>query len=554
MSDFQYRAVFSAQNATFASLLDKTTGATLAGIGSILLLELAAILAATGGHLAYVIEAPYVHLTLAEQILHGHYGLTPEEAAAPSSTILYPFLLAALAPLRLGAALPLTINIAATLGAGVAALLLADECGLPLRNLAPARIFALAASVTLALNLAGLAFTGLEHSLHVFCSILYLLGLARFVQRGRCDWWWFLCIIIQPLIRFEGAGLLLADILIFVYFRRVDYALAVLAIGIGLVGAYSLFLHRLGLPLLPSSVLSRSEWSNAAVAEQSGAFAVLNAVARNFYRNLNSFGSTQILGAVALAWLWLGARLIRERLIGNVRQDRIRFMLVFFLAFVSLAQLAGGTVGWAPPRYEAYVLAIDLCALAVIFGDAVSAWCSKASWLRIGFSASALLLIFGGYATQTLVAPAMARAEYLGPLQLRRFVTDFYRAPVATDQLGDVNFDNPHYVLDLSGLSTEAVRQARAAERSAEWMDGFLADRGIDLAIVNSADTPSVPAAWSEVAELRVAASRAANRILFYSRRPEAAAAISAALAGFADTLPQGDRLIWANAASQGGR
>jgi len=546
MSDFQYKAAFAAPGSISSSWLDKTTGATLAGIASILLLELAATLAATGGHLAYVIEAPYVHLTLAEQILHGHYGLTPEEAAAPSSTILYPFLLAALAPLRLGTALPLAINIAATLSAGVAALLLADECGVPLRSVAPARIFALAASVTLALNLAGLALTGLEHSLHVFCSILYLLGLARFVRRGRCDWWWFLCIIIQPLIRFEGAGLLLADILIFAYFRRFDYALAVMAIGVGLVGAYSLFLYRLGLPLLPSSVLSRSEWSNTAIAEQSGALAVLIAIARNFYRNLNSFGSAQILGAVALAWLWLGTRLNRERPAVAGQRDRIRFMLVFFLAFVSLAQLAGGTVGWTPPRYEAYVQAIDLCALAVIFGDAVSAWCRRANWLRVGFSATALLLIFGGYATQTLVAPAMARAEYLGPLQLHRFVTDFYRAPVATDQLGDVNFDNPYYVLDLSGLSTESVRQARATARSAEWMDGFLADRGIDLAIVNSADTPSVPAGWSKVAELHVAAGRAANRILFYSRRPEAAATIAAALAGFAATLPQGDRLIWA--------
>ena len=33
------------------------------------------------------------------------------------------------------------------------------------------------------------------------------------------DWWWFVCIIIQPLIRFEAAGMLVADVLTFVAFR-----------------------------------------------------------------------------------------------------------------------------------------------------------------------------------------------------------------------------------------------------------------------------------------------------------------------------------------------
>jgi hypothetical protein len=171
------------------SRFDPAYIAVLCGIGLTLIFELTATLIATSGHLTYVIEAPYVHLALANQIAHGHYGLVPGESAAPSSTILYPFLLAGLAPLHLGAGLSLAINDLATLLAGTFALLLADECGVPLRRISAGQLFLLSIAVTLALNLAGLAFTGLEHSLHVASSVAYLLGLARFIRRGRCDWW-----------------------------------------------------------------------------------------------------------------------------------------------------------------------------------------------------------------------------------------------------------------------------------------------------------------------------------------------------------------------------
>jgi hypothetical protein len=56
-------------------------------------LFMVAILVANEGHFAYTLDAPYTHLTLAEQIRHGTYGLNAGEPAAPSSTILFPLLL-----------------------------------------------------------------------------------------------------------------------------------------------------------------------------------------------------------------------------------------------------------------------------------------------------------------------------------------------------------------------------------------------------------------------------------------------------------------------------
>jgi hypothetical protein len=523
----------------------------LSGIAAMLLLELVAVLAVTGGHIVYAIEAPYTDLALAQQIAQGHYGLVPGEPAAPASSILFPFLLAAFVPLGLGTLAPIVINVISTIAAGIFALMLAGECGLPLRQISPARLFVIAVVTTLALNLAGLALTGLEHSLHVALTVAYLLGLIRFVRRGRCDWWWFVCILVQPLVRFEAAGMLVADVLIFLSFRRYGYALLTVLIGVALVGGYSAFLNAIGLPLLPSSVLARSDWSNAAVVSHSGIVTVLMAILHNFHDNLNSFGAAQVLGGVAAAWLWLDRLPTlwaqRHRL---DKSDQGKLMTIFFMTLVSVAQLVGGKLGWVPPRYEAYVLALNLCALVIVYRERAVAWCMRATWLRVGLLSAVLIMFFAGYATQTFLAPALSAKEYEGPYQLHRFVTEFYRNPVAVDQLGYVNYDNPYYVLDLSGLASEKARQARAAQRPIEWMDALLAEHDIALAIINSADDPVVPASWIPMAELRTAND--VNHPIFYARRPTDVAAIAPALARFATTLPRGVKLVEAPVTNAG--
>jgi hypothetical protein len=519
----------------------------LVSLAAVLAAEIGLVLVATHGHFVYALEAAYTHLALAQQIAQGHYGLFPGEAAAPSSSILFPFLLAGLSPLGLGALLPLAINVVSTLAAGVFAVLLARECAIPLSRIPALRLFLLTAVVAIALDLPGLAITGLEHSLHVALTVAYLLGLIRFVVSGRCDWWWIACIFIQPILRFEAASMLVADALIFVAFRKYHYALAMVAIGVFLVGGYSLFLHSLGLPLLPSSVLTRSDWSNEAVVSHAGPFRIIVAIAKNLYGNLNSFGAAQMLGGVALGVAWLGGASIELSRRPLAQFDQIKLVTLAFMTFVTAAQLAGGKIGWVPPRYEAYVLVLNLCGIAIIFRDNVSDWCGHATWLRVSGICLALLLIFAGYATQFLFIPTSARKEYQGPFQLHRFVTEFYRAPVAVNQIGYLNFSNPFYVLDLSGVGSEAARSARALNRSPEWMDGLLANHDVVLALIDTGHDTSVPAAWIEVGELMPVgefSGEAAHGFIFYARRASDVGAIVGALDRFVPTLPSAIRLI----------
>ena len=226
------------------------------------LVMLAWILVRNGGHLTYPLDAPYTQLALAEQLARGHYGLNPGEPSSPSSSIAWPFLLAALSFLPLGDAAPLLLCLclASNLTTGGLLYALALECGVRVDRLRPPALAAIALSLTLALNLAGLAATGLEHSLHVALTLASLLGLVRFVRRDRVDGWWLAAIVALPLVRFEAAAALAADILVLLAFRKYAHALGVALAGAAAIGGFARYLHSMGLPPLPSSVWPAPPW------------------------------------------------------------------------------------------------------------------------------------------------------------------------------------------------------------------------------------------------------------------------------------------------------
>src|SRR5687767_8062968 len=128
------------------------------------------------GKLIYTLDDPYIHLAVAENILRGGYGVNIQEYSSPSSSMLYPFLLAVTEFVGLGSWGPLIINLIAT----AAALLAVGE--LITRHIVVrsscSGFFALTIGLIVAasMNSWGLPMTGMEHSLHVLTVALVILG------------------------------------------------------------------------------------------------------------------------------------------------------------------------------------------------------------------------------------------------------------------------------------------------------------------------------------------------------------------------------------------
>ena len=88
----------------------------LAGFAGLLGAVVAAMVGQAGGHVVYTLDDPYIHLALARELAGGHYGLHAAEAAAPSSSVLWPFLLAPRARVPAGVFLPLVLSAACAAG------------------------------------------------------------------------------------------------------------------------------------------------------------------------------------------------------------------------------------------------------------------------------------------------------------------------------------------------------------------------------------------------------------------------------------------------------
>src|SRR5262245_23019430 len=73
--------------------------------------ELVAIGTLNDGHVVYTLDDAYIHLSLAENIAQGHYGINGNEFSSPSSSIVWPYLLAPFAGRASGAYAPLVLNV-----------------------------------------------------------------------------------------------------------------------------------------------------------------------------------------------------------------------------------------------------------------------------------------------------------------------------------------------------------------------------------------------------------------------------------------------------------
>ena len=89
------------------------TALVLLGLLVLFAAEFGATIALTDGHFYYSLDDPYIHLAVSEQIRALSYGLNPGELSTPSSSLLWPILLAVTAGTPIHESTPLVLNVSA---------------------------------------------------------------------------------------------------------------------------------------------------------------------------------------------------------------------------------------------------------------------------------------------------------------------------------------------------------------------------------------------------------------------------------------------------------
>jgi hypothetical protein len=507
---------------------------TILVVGGFLLLcliEFLAIMVLNDGKFTYTLDDPYIHLAVAEEMARGHYGVNALEFCAPCSSPIWPFLLTPLARTAIGEFFPLLLN--AVIGVLTCLLVLRGiRRVMPVaagdsRMTLPLARATMAWLVLLGCNLPGLVFSGMEHNLQVLLAILVADGLIQLVRTGQTGRLLVMAAVCGPLVRYENLALTAAACGVLIWKRRPLPALAIgLAAILGLA-AFSGFLCALGLPPVPSSILAKSHLASDA----SLIGGTLRALQQSF---LGDRGVVLLLLSSALVWLALrpDCRATRPAAIG--------------LALAGLLHACFGAYGWYH-RYECYIFGAVLYGIVTLFADPAGhlarRWCHANTAVLVLFS---LVLCFP-YIADLFTIPLAANNVYEQQFQMHRFVTGWWKKPVAVNDLGWATYQNDGYVLDLWGLGSHAALQARMEGRDPSWMATMAAQHDVGLAMVYESWIPARAAGWTKVGELRLSRApviAASSVVDFYATSPAFATEIETKLLDFRQSLPPGVTVI----------
>ena len=505
-------------------------------IGALILLLRS--LGLTDGRLIYTLDDPYISLAVAENILHGGYGINPDEYSSPSSSIVYPWLLAITEWLGFGSWGPLIFNIPVMAAAVyVLGLILRDHVLID-RVFTPRRSFgfhiALGLGLCLTMNAWGLVALGMEHSLHVFAVLFVLFQLARRIDTGVPRVTWLtVAITALPLIRFEGLALSIVSIVALGYLgqRRAAFTAATLVILAPL--SWLVFTHMTGLPVLPSSVLVKSEIA-AKVVGHGTVEQILTAVHDNLVRSLaKRQGRFLLLLLLILAGLGIVAMTKKDR--------RTMTLVICGTGFgTGIGHVFFGSYGWFA-RYEVY--ALSYVALSCVILARPYLCKPLVGWL----TAISLVWITLPYSKAALKSPRASLGIYQQHYQMHRFVTEHWRRPVAVNDIGWVSYHNPHFVLDLGGLGSEEVRLISRSGHPLDKLQAeqLLAARQVELLMIYDKYLQKiVPDSWVKIASLETLRVTAAGAtVSFYAAPTVDSKILKEKLLAFSKTMPTGAAL-----------
>ncbi len=454
---------------------------------SIVFLEILITLFMNHGKMTYTMDDPYIHLSLAENIWRGHYGINLTEYSAPASSIIWPFMLAPFSYLSFFEWIPLIFNI-------IFAALTMIYIWKILNFIWPNRdnkILAYFKSVmTIALmlsfNLIGLVFLGMEHSLQVFSVILIAFGIGIELKEHRFCPELLIGLGLAPLVRYENFAIVL-PVMLYLLIRKHFKKLIIVSLLLGLtIGGFSLYLNSLGLDWIPTSINAKTN----VIGDQNKVVQIL----KHFWGNMK-MPNMKLLFLMVIGFA-SSALFIKK----------IHYKLLSIASIVAIIiHVFFGNFGWHN-RYEVYIWSFSVMALIVIWGQNYGE--NFANWLNPRRLKRLSIIIFMSvgllnfmYIFHHFTLPFYANQLYSHTYQMHRFAK-YADEPIGINDIGYPSFRNDNYILDFAGLSYSDVLDLRVKYNDSSWLDSLAKEKGVKLLMVSEHWFTPLPDSWYKLGDL----------------------------------------------------
>jgi hypothetical protein len=501
-----------------------------------------------GGQFVYTLDDPYIHMAIAKNVVrHGVWGVTPYQFSSSSSSPLWTLCLAlSYALFGVGHLTPFLLNI-------IFAGLVLGLIYILLRGRLPGWVVFLALLAAIFFPpLAPLVFSGMEHTAHFFFTLLTIaLAVKTLSQespspalRGGL----LVSAFLTTAVRYEGLFLILVLSILFACRKRWLFALLFAGAGLLPLAVYGVWSAAQGWYFLPNPVILKGHEGNQAIF--------------NFLEDIFVRGRP-------LTW-WTIERLVPVMVVSRINaHPHLLYLilpsliLLFYrrgsfwnpanltnVAFVgsALLHMQFANTGWFF-RYEAYLMAFGIYAVATGLADHLPARDGWQGWGNGLFRAAVLLLL-----AILVSAPLRVRAAkslkdtpkashniFEQQYQMASFLRQFYQGQVvAANDIGAINYLADFRLVDLAGLGTRESAAFKLKQMYGSRQVAAVAGQyGAQVALVYDSWF-QIPAEWIKVGEWQILNNVVCgdDTVSFYAVDPVAAPGLIENLRAFSPRLP----------------
>lgn len=455
----------------------------------------------THGVFMYPFDDTFIHLTIADRLLKGTWGINPGQFASASSSPLYTVVLALFRMFSKSALVPLVVNCLA--GIGITLSLYFWLRKQLVNSVAQGAIFLLVVFFT---PLPLMIVSGMEHTLQCLFSFLFIYYFSDWLQETntypegrRIPSKILLFGVLASTIRYEGLFLIAIACTLLLAYRRVFPAILLGIVSVLPLVVFGLISLAHGNYILPNSVLVKSGSFNNPDPLRMIYDILFERL--TFARNgLPALATQRLLIILPLIYL-----LFRRRLAPSY------FFILIFLFGAAILQLSFASTGYLY-RYEAYLFFCSMVIIPVLFYKYGRSVLPKLDSIISKLVALVLVIfLFFPIVLRSVTALDKTVQACLNifdqQYQMARFTNRFYnKGNVALNDIGAVGYYTDAHIVDLWGLaSIEVAKSKKEHYWTPPFLDSLTAAEKVQYSIIYDSWFPdSISKTWSKAATWKI--------------------------------------------------